>query len=233
MLLGGEESSGLTSKGHLPDKDGIWGNLLVMNMIATERAPIEILWNRLCALYGTTFFERMDVDAADAAKERLVSYFFEHETLNEFAGMEVWFIGGVEYDVVEIQLYDRASKTEVYLEIRASGTEPLNRIYVEAISKPSASETEVKSFVRKVQRRVLNLLESFSIDELKAVRTPQELASILAVTNPDSNKIRKTVEGVFSSDTMKERTIKGLRQIANYVEERNRATCKRWIDLYS
>src|SRR5207244_9759011 len=34
ILLGGEESSGLTTRGHVTDKDGVWANLLVMDMLS-------------------------------------------------------------------------------------------------------------------------------------------------------------------------------------------------------
>ena len=34
ILIGGEESSGLTSRGHITDKDGPWANLLIMDMLA-------------------------------------------------------------------------------------------------------------------------------------------------------------------------------------------------------
>jgi phosphomannomutase len=233
MLLGGEESSGLTSKGHLPDKDGMWGNLLVMNMIATKQTPLEDLWKQLCSTYHVAFFERLDIDAADFAKERLVSYFFKNTALNEFAGLKVLFVGGMEYDMIEIQLYDEVSKIDVYLEIRASGTEPLNRIYVEAIGKPTSTEKEVTSLVRKVQKEVLDMLEEFSVDEIKMARTPRQLASILAVTSPDQKRVYKAVADRLSSKAMKDGTKKCLARLLDYVEVRNRLTVENWLSIFS
>lgn len=232
MLLGGEESSGLTSKGHIPDKDGIWGNLLVMNMIAVKAASIDTLWKNLCSKYGVAWFERLDVDAGDLAKERLVNYFFDSSGLDTFAGMDVRFIGGVMYDVVEIQLHSRAPEAEVYLELRASGTEPLNRIYVEAIAPPPTVDTETESLVRKVQQEVLNLLEEFSMHEISSSRSSQELASILAVTSPDRTGVRETAARLFSSQSVRKDTLECLKRQLPYLEVRNRATAQKWLSIF-
>jgi phosphomannomutase len=232
MLLGGEESSGLTSKSHLPDKDGIWGNLLVMNMLAVKGAPVENMWKDLCRKYGNAWFERIDVDAGDLAKEKLVSHFFKNNRLNSFAGMDVKFIGGVMYDLVEIQLHNTAPEADIYLEVRASGTEPLNRIYVEAIAPPLTADTEVESLVKKVQQEVLNLLAKYSIEEIKGSRSPGELASILAVTSPDRIGIREAVTQLFSSASMRKDTLKCLERKLPYSELRNRATVQKWLGMF-
>ena len=233
MLLGGEESSGLTSKGHIPDKDGIWGNLLVMNMLAVKAASIDTLWKNLCSKYGVAWFERLDIDAGDLAKEQLVKYFFDSSGLNTFAGMDIRFIGGVMYDMVEVQLHSKAPEAEVYLEVRASGTEPLNRIYVEAIALPTTTDTETESLVREVQQEVLNLLEELSVNEINSSRSPEELASILAVTSPDKTGVRKVVARLFSSISLRRDTLKRLKQKLPYLEIRNRATARKWLSIFS
>jgi phosphomannomutase len=233
LLLGGEESSGLTTKGHLPDKDGIWGNLLVMNMIATENAPLAVLWEALCSKYGLSLFERIDIDAGDQAKERLITHLLEYKAQNLFAGFSIKFIGGVIYDVVEMQLRSESPEAEIFLEVRASGTEPINRIYTEVIMPPSKKEHDAKPILIKVQTEVLNLLEKFSIDEIQSSRTPQELSSLLAVTNPDRTKIREAVDHMFLSESMKAETLKCLSQKIEYLERRNRNTACEWLNIYS
>jgi len=232
MLIGGEESSGLTSKGHIPDKDGIWGNLLVMNMLAVKAASIDTLWKKLCLKYGAASFERLDIDAGDLAKEQLVNYFFDSGGLDRFAGMDIRFIGGVMYDMVEIQLHSKAPEAEVYLEVRASGTEPLNRIYVEAIAPPSTANTEPKSLVKKVQQEVLNLLEEFTMHEINSSRSSEELASILAVTSPDRTGVRETVVRLFSSKSVRKDTLECLERQFPYLELRNRATAQKWLRIF-
>lgn len=231
LLLGGEESSGLTSKGHLPDKDGIWGNLLIMNMMATEGRSLEQLWKELCSRYGSTYFERVDVDAGEWAKERLVNYFMENEGIQEFAGLSIDRIGGIVYDFVEVQLHGSNPEVQVCLEIRASGTEPLVRVYTEAIALASTPESDVHWVVVQSQEAVLDLLEGFSMEEIRACRTERELASVLAVTSSERASIRKSVMPLLSSRSRRMGTLCYLEKMIPYLEARNRTSAQRWVQI--
>ncbi len=90
ILIGGEESSGLTTRGHITDKDGPWANLLILDMLAyygtREENPLNSLreiWEELVSLeglwhsYGTSsdpssHAGRSDVDRAPWKPRKLL-----------------------------------------------------------------------------------------------------------------------------------------------------------------
>src|SRR6266487_4049988 len=100
ILIGGEESSGLTTKGHVTDKDGIWANLLVMDMLAyygsrphnpltsiaelwEDTTKIDGLWKSYGGKENPEHPEnhsnsgRTDIDAILEVKEELINYFLD------------------------------------------------------------------------------------------------------------------------------------------------------------
>lgn len=139
LLIAGEESNGMTSRGHAPDKDGLWGALLTLQMCAVRGQTLGPLWQQLIARYGKLVSVRRDVEAPDVAKEALVNAYLDRyarmaagETQPDpaLANYTPVYCGGVRGELVEIILLD-AQHRQCYLAIRASGTEPINRIYVE------------------------------------------------------------------------------------------------------
>jgi hypothetical protein len=227
LLIGGEESSGLTTAGHVPDKDGIWGNLLVMQLMASEGAGVRELWRRLQAKYHASWFERTDVDASEPAKERLLNHFLLSPGLAEFAGLRVHYVGGVLYDLVEVQLSTdgplSSAKPSVFLEVRASGTEPLNRIYVEAPDEVTG---------RKVRDEVLALLDRFSVDAVLDCRTDFELTETLAVT-PRSVAVEAALKALLARSapiTDAPSLARLLRDRIPHLEHRNQLVAQGWCD---
>jgi len=139
LLIAGEESNGMTSRGHAPDKDGLWGALLTLQMCAVRGQTLGPLWQQIIARYGKLVSVRRDVEAPDVAKEALVNIYLDRYA--DMAAGEVHsdpaladftplYCGGVRNELVEVILLDEQSR-QCYLTIRASGTEPINRIYVE------------------------------------------------------------------------------------------------------
>jgi phosphoglucomutase len=131
IALGGEESAGMTIRGHLPEKDGILACLLVAEMIAARGASLGDQLRELFRKVGAEFWpirKNLHLPAETQAKlpERL------RENFSEFAGRHV-----AKTDRTDgLQLtFDDGS----WLLMRPSGTEPVVRIYAEA-AKPAASE---------------------------------------------------------------------------------------------
>ncbi|NLA79864.1 MAG: hypothetical protein GX853_03830, partial [Chloroflexi bacterium] len=145
ILIGGEESSGLTTRGHVLDKDGPWANILVMDMVAyygtREEKPLNSLqeiWDELVSLPGlwesfgtstdpSSHAGRADVDAPLEAKEGFINYYLDlaqNEGLShpKIAGLTVDYLGGIRYELVEMQLRDESGDDHHYLRMRASGT---------------------------------------------------------------------------------------------------------------
>lgn len=124
IIMGGEESGGLSIKGHVPDKDGILANLLIVDMIARRKKPLSEIWKDLIAAVGETYTERMDLKLADADKNKFMDK-LEKETPRELVGVKVKNVNKL--DGVKLILADGS-----WVLVRPSGTEPLVRIYVES-----------------------------------------------------------------------------------------------------
>lgn len=236
IIIGGEESAGLTTQGHLPDKDGIWGNLLIMDMIATYGKTLNEIWSDFMTKFGKFYGNRVDVDASDEAKERLINHFLDSykgltaEELNRkrIAGLKVAYLGGVRYDLVEMQLEDDNTKERSFLAIRASGTEPLNRIYTESISEEKRKEIEAE---------VLNKLEDISVEVISNAYSDWQLVDILAATEPSMPVIRITLEKIANisltegDDTIPSRILDKLKRKRSVVELRNRKALDKWLAI--
>ncbi|MHA2401891.1 MAG: hypothetical protein ACXADH_02785 [Candidatus Kariarchaeaceae archaeon] len=231
ILLGGEESSGLTTRGHIPDKDGIWANLLIMDMIAHYQKPLSEIWKEVTEFHGgwESYGGRVDIDASDRAKERLISFFLDRYKRIEpgeekLAGHPILYVGGVRYDLVEIILGDEIGNKRNFLRIRASGTEPINRVY---------TETSNPNLWKELQDIVLSKLDEFTIEEIHTAYRIERLADILATTGPkDWDFVRKEVEfKLINSGWNKNKLLKALNLLIPHSENRNRVVIKRWLEL--
>jgi hypothetical protein len=89
----------------------------------------------------------------------------------------VLYAGGIRYDMVEIFLGDKEGRKRNFLRIRASGTEPINRIY---------TETSDPELWRKLLNSVMAKLDEFSIEEIQQAYRIERLADLLANTSPGS-----------------------------------------------
>jgi len=123
IVFGGEESAGLSIKGHVPEKDGILAGALVAEMVAftgkTIQALLEDLFNRVGALYSS----RQDLQMTESLQEQ-VKQIIDHPP-STFAGTKVTQVNKL--DGCKLLLSDGGW----YL-IRPSGTEPIIRCYGEA-----------------------------------------------------------------------------------------------------
>jgi len=139
LLIGGEQASGLTSKGHVPDKDGIWADLLVLDMVAYFGASLSDVWEETQAKYGRSITFPINLTVPDDQKAPFINAILEAGRIGSFAGMKVAFAGGIPGKYAELMLEDENGNTDNFLHIRPSGTEPLIRVYLETASERALS----------------------------------------------------------------------------------------------
>ncbi len=124
-LIGGEESGGMSFRGHIPEGDGVLMALLLVEIVAALGAPLEELVADLLLTAGPSFYERLDLRlSAPVAKARMVE---------RLAGQAPGSIGGVRLS--QVNVLDGVKyilEDESWLLIRPSGTEPVLRVYAEA-----------------------------------------------------------------------------------------------------
>lgn len=142
-VLGGEESGGLSIKGHVPEKDGILAGLLAAEIVAVHGKTLTGLLGEIAGKYGGFYSERLDVHTSAAEKERILGLLKDLRP-EVIAGRKV--SGRDAKDGVKL-LFEGGP----WVLVRASGTEPLFRIYVEA-----GSPEEVKELQTGI-RGILNL----------------------------------------------------------------------------
>ena len=244
ILIGGEESSGLTTRGHITDKDGPWANLLVMDMLAyfgtreenplttiaaiwEETVHMEGLWNSFgCAPDDeSSHTGREDVDAPLEAKEAFISYYLDLAESGEeleVAGMAIAFLGGIRYEVAEMQLKDAAGDDRYQLRVRASGTEPINRIYVESVDPRQG---------RVIMDAALAKLEDLTIEEITKAHSQWRLVDMLSQTKL-TDKTREAVKGTIAAQGWPLVEIKDkLKKLMAALEARNRKIADAWLKV--
>ena len=126
-LLGGEESSGLSVRGHYGGKDGVLADLLVAEIWTVHQKPLTEVYKEITKRFGSFYSNRIDLHLDDATKKKLMEGIKEQPP-TEVAGSKV----------VKVQTEDGAKlnlEDGSWLLMRPSGTEPLVRVYMEAGSK--------------------------------------------------------------------------------------------------
>jgi len=127
ILIGGEESGGISFRGHIPEGDGILMGLLVVEMVAASGVSLYELVENLLQQVGPVHYQRNDLRLSrPVAKDRMVQH-LEENTPTSIAGegvAEVSRLDGVKYILAD----------DSWLLIRPSGTEPVLRVYAEGRS---------------------------------------------------------------------------------------------------
>jgi phosphoglucomutase len=142
IIVGGEESGGLSVKGHVPEKDGILACLIMAELVATERKSLGRILSELGKKIGEFHSDRINVAIPAEKKEALL-----HKL-----GSGLDKIGPYRVEqFITTDGYKFLLPNNEWVAFRASGTEPLIRCYIEAKSA---------SGLKKLQKTCRELLTS-------------------------------------------------------------------------
>ena len=133
VIIGGEESGGLSIQGHIPEKDGILANLLILEAMADSDKSLVELQQEIYELGGKFYNARIDLKKSEA--DEVAKVLGNIKNINSIGSFEV-----TEKDFqdgVKLMLGNNAK-----ILARPSGTEPLLRIYFEADSKEKIFELQ-------------------------------------------------------------------------------------------
>jgi phosphomannomutase len=150
ILIGGEESGGVGISRHLPERDGLLNSLLLANVMADEKKTLGELVTMLQSEFGVHEYGRIDMHIEETIKQSAITR--ARAGLNELAGMKVSRtedLDGIKFFLENPECAGKAKAAETWLLLRASGTEPLLRVYCESCSKESVAKVleAAKQFV--------------------------------------------------------------------------------------
>ncbi|CAM3972887.1 phosphoglucomutase/phosphomannomutase family protein [Deinococcus frigens] len=141
VLIGGEESGGLSSRGHIPERDGLLNSLLMIEAMAASGRSLSELFADIEAEVGFQHhYDRADLHLSDQFDK--AALLADAQASTEVAGRAVE--GVNTRDGVKLNLAGGASAM-----FRASGTEPVVRVYVEA-----QSDSDLRAILDEATRRV-------------------------------------------------------------------------------
>jgi phosphomannomutase len=149
IVIGGEESGGIGYSRFLPERDGILNALLLANVMAEEGKPLGQLVADLQREYGPHYYGRLDLHIPEQVKQQAILRARSDETtrLAGYSILKKETLDGVKFF---LDAPTNGNGAEAWVLLRASGTEPLLRIYAEAASPELVKEIlgGAESFVK-------------------------------------------------------------------------------------
>jgi len=145
VLIGGEESGGLSIKGHIPEKDGLLACLLLLEIqsylkIYKNSIYLSDYLEEIYKKYGRYYNTRLDIEVEPGKKNSIIDY-FRNLPGREISGKKVKKI--IAIDGAKAVMEDKS-----WVLVRASGTEPLIRCYIESKDKKYFNDLQI--YARKV-----------------------------------------------------------------------------------
>lgn len=131
-IIGGESSGGMTVRGHIKGKDGIYASALLVEMIAVTGMKLSEIMDMIRAEYGTLALEERDYRFSQEKKIAIRKQILEDKELPE-----------IPYEIANVSYLDGLKiyfSNGGWISVRFSGTEPLLRIFCEMPGKEDAAK---------------------------------------------------------------------------------------------
>jgi phosphomannomutase len=143
VLVGGEESGGLAVKGHIPERDGIWIGLVIMEYMALTGKSIKQLIQDVYALVGSFYCDRDDLHLTNEKKI---------EVMERCKAGQITKIGDrAVVKTEDLDGYKFYVSDDEFIMVRASGTEPVLRVYGQA-----PDYTKVRVLIEEAKKTLLS-----------------------------------------------------------------------------
>lgn len=123
VLVGGEESGGLAVKGHIPERDGIWIGLMILEFMASTGKSLEQLISDLYDEIGTFWFDRDDLHITDSQKNQVIEN-CQNNIYSSFGDNKIM-------QTETLDGFKFLFGNQRWVMIRPSGTEPVLRVYAQ------------------------------------------------------------------------------------------------------
>jgi phosphomannomutase len=143
ILIGGEESGGVGISRHLPERDGLLNSLLLAQVMTDEKKTLGELVAALQDEFGEHQYGRIDMHIDETLKQSAIARAGAMQAGDAVAGMNVLRVetmDGIKFFLENPVCAGKPNAAETWLLLRASGTEPLLRVYCESCSVDSVTQ---------------------------------------------------------------------------------------------
>ena len=141
VMIGGEESGGIGIASHIPERDPLLASILIIQMMLKRKKSLDMLISDMIKITGKYYYRRKDLHISDAnnVSELIVSN--KDKLLKGFG----------DYEMSDLDGYKFQFKDGGFLMVRASGTEPVLRIYTE-LNDVQKSNTMIEQFIGRLEK---------------------------------------------------------------------------------
>ena len=124
VLVGGEESGGLAVKGHIPERDGIWIGLMILEFMASTGKSLKQLIQEVYDIVGSFASDRDDLHLTEEQKVSIVEK-CKSKAYTQFGSYKV-------ESIEDVDGWKFNLGNDEWVMMRASGTEPVLRVYAQS-----------------------------------------------------------------------------------------------------